>query len=144
MSVGKWFLAAGAILFLLPAIGFTQDQGKSKDLFYGTFTNEQSSPQKSVHEPGVTKDYKSISDTIPFEQGTSQNIDSWQDSNGNFWYKTQVTMEGKKYQLLQEINKIGTVLQFVARIVAEFDFENFPIKIDATDPTYHFFYRQKE
>jgi hypothetical protein len=53
-------------------------------------------------------------------------------------------MNGKKYQLLQEINKVGTVLQFVARDVAEFDSENFPTKIDATDPTYHFNYRQKE
>ena len=144
MSVVKWFLTAGAILLLLPAIGFTQDQGQSKDLFYGTFTNDQSSFQKSVHEPGVVKDYKSISDTVPFEQGTAQNIDSWQDSNGNFWYKTQVTMNGKKYQLLQKINKVGTVLQFVARAVAEFDSENFPTKIDATDPTYSFYYRQKE
>ena len=81
MSVGKWFLTAVAALFPLPSIGFAQ----TEDLYYGTFTNAQSSPQKSIHEPGVVKDYKSITDTIPFEQGTAQNIESWKDSNGNFW-----------------------------------------------------------
>ncbi len=144
MRVRGLLLAASAISFLLPAISFAQDGGQSKDLFYGTFINERSSPQKSVHEPGVVKDYTSVSDTVPFREGTAENIESWVDSHGNFWYKTQVTLGGGKYQLLQEINSAGTVLQFVYKAVIAFDSENFPRKIDATDPTYHFYYRLKE
>ena len=50
----------------------------------------------------------------------------------------------KKCQLLHQINTVGAVLQFADEADAEFDAENLPTKLDATDPSYHVYYRSKE
>ena len=44
-------------------------------------------------------------------------------------------------QTLDKISKSGTVLESVFNMVADFDHDNYPKKIDPKDWTYQIFYR---
>ncbi len=112
-----------------------------KEMFYGTFENKSAFPQKAVRFPGGFKDYALVSDTIPVAQGTEKIVDRRTDSEGNSWYKTQAARTDGKYLTLQKISKAGTVLELMAKEVADFSSGDFPTKIDPAGSVYRIMYR---
>lgn len=123
-------LAAGAAVLLLVflAVGsLAVVQGlKSRDPFYGTFTNEQMSPEKWVTFPGGFKSYVLASDRLPADEATERIVVRWTDSDGNRWYRTQATMGSRKILTLQEITADGNVRKFTESEVADFSSHDFP------------------
>jgi hypothetical protein len=100
---------------------------ESRDPFYGTFANEEMSPQKWVTFPGGFKSYVLMSDTLPADEGTERIVERWTDSEGNLLYRTQATINGKRKLLtLVRISKPGTVREFTANEVADFSSDDFP------------------
>jgi hypothetical protein len=114
---------------------------RSQDPFYGTFTNEQMSPQKAVCFPGGFKDYALASDTVPVDEGTERIVAHWTDSVGTHWYKTQATRPDGKYLTLQKVSKSGTVRELTANQVADFASGDFPTTIDPAGAIYLIWYR---
>jgi hypothetical protein len=133
-----------AIVVLLSLVLLVGCAKPNKELFYGTFTNESISPPKTVHAPGVFKDYAKISDTTPTVQGPEQIIDFWKDSDGNVWFKTKAIWNGEKFQMLEKISKSGAVLEVVANPGTEFDSKSFPTKLDPTVSFYRIYNRAEK
>jgi hypothetical protein len=142
MKVRKMLLTAQVVSLALILLGGCAKP--NKDLFYGTFTNENESPPKTVHAPGVMKDYAAVSDTTPIVEGTEQIFDYWTDSEGNVWFKTNAIWKGAKFQTLQKISKSGTVLEIVSNGVTKFDSKSFPTKVDPTGGDYYRIYHRAE
>jgi hypothetical protein len=121
-------LAAGASILLLAVGGLAVVLGlKSRDPFYGTFTNEQMSPQKWVTFPGGFKSYVLLSDRLPADEATERIVVRWTDSDGNRWYRTQATIASRKLLTLQEVSADGNVRKFTASEAADFSSRDFPI-----------------
>ena len=99
---------------------------ESRDPFYGTFANEEMSPQKWVTFPGGFKSYVLMSDTLPADEGTEHIVARWTDSEGNIWYRTQATMGKRKLLTLVKISKPGTAREFTANEVVDFSRDDFP------------------
>jgi hypothetical protein len=99
---------------------------ESRDPFYGTFANEEMSPQKWVTFPGGFKSYVLMSDTLPADEGTERIVARWTDSDGNLWYQTQATIGKRKLLTLVRISTPGTVREFTANEVADFSRDDFP------------------
>ncbi|MGA2766649.1 MAG: hypothetical protein ABSG17_25175 [Spirochaetia bacterium] len=99
---------------------------KSRDPFYGTFTNEQMSPQKWVTFPGGFKSYVVLSDKLPADAGTERIVARWMDRDGNLWYRTQGTLGNSRFLALHKIDRTGTLMKFTANEVADFNSTNFP------------------
>ena len=141
-------LLIGAAILLLALIvlgGFSIVlKLRSQDPFYGTFTNEQMTPQKAVCFPGGFKDYALASDTVPAYEGTERIVARWTDSEGNHWYKTQATRPDGHYLTLQRISKSGTVKELTANQVADFSSGDFPTTIDPAGAIYLISYRTSE
>jgi hypothetical protein len=133
-------------MVLLSLALLTSCSKANEKLYYGTFTSDQTIPEKIVRAPGLFKDYNSISDSDPAEQGTEKIVKAWTDSEGNTWVRTYrtTTTEGDykdaKVQTLAKINRAGTVLEFNWTTVSEFSPNNFPRKIDKTLATNHRIY----
>jgi len=112
----------------------------NEKLYYGTFTSEKGSAQKTVHTPGAFKDYAQLSDSTPVQEGTEKIVKEWMDSEGNTYFQTDATITVGPYkntvpkaQTLTRINKAGTVMEFMWNGVVEFNPSSFPTKIDPTD-----------
>jgi hypothetical protein len=135
-----------ALLALVLLVGCSRANEK---LYYGTFTGDKI-PQKTVRAPGSFKDYSSITDSDPAEEGTEKIVKAWTDSEGNTWFQTYstITTEGDykdtKEQTLARISKAGTVLEFNWTIVSDFSPKNFPRKIDKTLATNYRIYNRVE
>jgi hypothetical protein len=121
---------------LLPLALLAGCSKANEKLYYGTFTNDNIIPQKTVRAPGSFKDYSSITDSVPVEEGTEKVVRVWVDSEGNTWFQTYATIttqgdyKDSKVQYLAKVNKAGTVLEFMWNIVSEFSPKNFAKKID--------------
>jgi hypothetical protein len=128
-------LSISAVLFSLV---FLSSCSKKVDesLYFGTFTSDQVIPEKTVRAPGSFKDYSSISDLNPVEEGTEKIVKAWTDGEGNTWFQTYatITTEGDykdaKVQTLAKVSKGGAALEFNWFTVSEFSPNNFPRKID--------------
>lgn len=112
----------------------------NEKLFYGTFTNDKISPQRTVRAPGLVKDYSLLADSNPVQEATEKIVKAWIDSEGNTWFQAEATITLGPYknsvpkaQTLTKINKAGTVLEFMWNGVVEFNPSSFPTKIDPTD-----------
>lgn len=137
MKVARVLSIAAVLLSLVLVASCSKPNEK---LFYGTFTNEKISPQKTVLAPGSFKDYALISDSNPVQEGTEKIIKAWTDSDGNTLVQKYATITFGPYkntvpkaQTLTKINKAGTVLEFMWNGVVEFNPSSFPTKIDPTD-----------
>jgi hypothetical protein len=120
---------------------------KANEEIYGTWTNENA-PQlqkKTVISPGRFKDYLSVSDTSPFQEGRLQIAEKWTDSEDTVWYKVLVTVDvsGYKVQVLHKISKSGTIHEWTALPVREFDPLTYPTQI-VPGTYYGIQYRVKE
>lgn len=115
---------------------------------YGTWANENVSPQKAINAPGGYKQYRYLSDPAPIEEGTEQIAARWTDAVGNIFYKTFGTVtagasKGYKWQSLQKIGKSGSVLEAVDAVVREFEPGGYPVAIDPKDTSYRLYFRTK-
>jgi hypothetical protein len=126
----RLLVAAAAVLFLaLLLFGglAVMHARESRDPFYGTFASEEMSPQKWVTFPGGFKSYVLMSDALPADEGTERIVERWTDAEGNLWYRTQATINGKRNLLtLVRISKSGTVREFTANEVTDFSRKDFP------------------
>lgn len=146
----RLILLLAAIVFLaLVLLGVVLIVQKSKldDVLFGTFINKWISPnkfpQKAVRFPGGFKNYASLSDTIPSEQGSEHIVERWTDSGGNCWYKIQATMSnGYKFLALFKVSRSGTQLELVAKQVLDFRSQDYPTKIDPTATLYRVWFRE--
>ena len=125
----RLLLVGAAVLFLALVLfgGLTLLRAlKAGDPFYGTFTNQQMSPQKWVTFPGGFKSYVLTSDGLPADAGSERIVARWTDSEGNRWYRTQATLAGRKLLTLHMVTRTGTVMKFTANEVTDFNSGDFP------------------
>jgi len=132
------FLVALIPVFLLGC------SNANKNLIYGTWTNEQMNPPKTVETSEGWHDYSSISDTTPYGKGPEKIIRCWTDPDGAVWFQTQSEERGAKFETLQKISKGGTVREMVANAVYEWDSKYFPKAVDPSGANYHIWYRAKQ
>ena len=132
------------LLALLILTFFIGCSNANKNLIYGTWINEKTSPPKTVETPEGWHDYYSISDTEPYATGPESIVGCWTDRDGTVWYQTRSELNGFKYQTLQRISKGGTVREMVAAQVSEYNPESFPKTVDPTGLDYHLWYRAKQ
>jgi hypothetical protein len=130
---------------------------KPTEELYGTWTNESYSgvisegtytPQKTVTAPGTYSDYRVVTDSGPGFMGKEEVTSKWKDSEGNIWYK--INMSGStgdytfKWQSLQKLSKAATVREFVVVDVVAFSPASYPTKVEPNAPNYRIYYRAKE
>lgn len=125
----RLLLVGAAVLFLalLLSGGLAVMRAiESRDPFYGTFASEAMSPEKWVTFPGGFKNYVLMSDRLPIDEGTERIVARWTDSEGNLWYRTQVTVGKRRLLTLVKLSKLGTMREFTANEVADFSSNDFP------------------
>jgi opacity protein-like surface antigen len=151
--VNKGMVLIVVLVVLMAASGYAQTSDyipKANEELYGTWTNENMSPQKTVNFAGGCKDFDLLSDSVSFGGGTEQIASTWKDSEGNIWYKTfdkgtaGGAYAGYKWQALQKLSKSGTVREFEVKRVSEFDPNSYPTRVDAKDSSYKIYYRAKK
>jgi hypothetical protein len=151
------FLACLLVSALLGGCGPGKYVERPNEELYGTWTNETYSgaisegayaPQKSVTASGTYSDYRMLTDHGPGFAGKEEVTSKWKDSEGNIWYKTN--MSGStgdstfKWQSLQKLSKAATVREFVVVEVVAFSPANYPTKVEPSAPNYKIYYRAKE
>ena len=114
-------------------------------LYYGTFINDKSTPQKMVRVRGSFQDYARVSDTTPVQEGTEKVAKAWMDSQGTAWFHVCATVtsgpkKNMKLQVLQRISQGGRVLEFTWKEVSEFKQNEFPKMIDKEDSCHYGYY----
>ena len=123
---------------------------KENEELYGTWTNDQTTDiKKIVVFAGGWKDYKKVSDTVPFWEGTEQIESKWTDAEGDIWYKTRCTFtsennRGKKFQELHKLSKSATVKESQRVLVPDFDSIYYPTKVDPRYSDYSIYYRAEK
>jgi hypothetical protein len=130
---------------------------KPNEELYGTWTNGNYSgviseiaytPQKTVIAAGTYSDYRMLTDHGPGFMGKEEVISKWKDSEGNIWYK--INMSGStgdttfKWQSLQKLSKAATVREFALTEVVAFNPISYPTKLDPSGPGYRIYYRAQE
>jgi hypothetical protein len=131
-------MTSPAVLLLMALALLGGCAAPNRQIYYGTWTNEDGYFKKTVRTPdGLVQNYYSINDTTPAEIAKVEIVKCWLDSNGNVWFKTEGTVaEGPnknnapKIQTLEKINKSGTFLEVMVSGVVEFRPQSFPTKID--------------
>jgi hypothetical protein len=154
MTVRRAFLVPAAALLILTLLGNCNPgkyDPKPDEEIYGIWINDKNYNlngfQKTVISADGWKNYTNISDSVPWELGTSQIDSKWTDSEGNIWYKTfgMATgghAKGAKFQTLTKLSRSLTVMETVARLrLGEFDSNNYPAEIDPNDDSDAVYYR---
>ncbi len=116
-------VGAAVLLLALALVGglaIARNQ-QSADPFYGTFINEEMSPQKWVTFPGGFKSYVLATDRLPADEATERVVERWRDPDGSRWYRTLAVMGTRRLRTLQRLSSDGLTRQFTA--------------VDAEDPT---------
>jgi len=136
----KVFRVLSLLTVFLSVLILVECAKPNEKLFYGTFTNDKISPQKTVLATGSFKDYALVSDSSPIQEGTERVIKVWTDSEGNTLIQKYATITAgpnkntvPKAQTLTRISKDETTLEFMWNGVVEFNPNSFPTTIDPTD-----------
>ena len=108
---------------------------------YGTWVNMDYKPnahprQKVISYPGEWAAYGSAESETATETGTHKITDKWTDSEGNIWYKCEVSFTIQKVYELDKISNSGKTWEFV------FSYSKYPTKIDPGDAEYHIYHRK--
>ena len=117
---------------------------------YGTWTNENTGSsdniQKQVYGSGEWKDYHTVADSVPVDQGTLEIDRKWTDASGNIWYRSYRIIKmgpavGSEFTMLSKLSKSAAVLEYVYKHSWPYAPVTYPTQIDTTSDTYHIFYR---
>jgi len=153
MRTGKVLLISVGLALLVSAVVVTQDKyiAKPDEAIYGTWTNKDMHPPKTVDYAGGWRDCLAIADSTPTAgEGTEQIMSKRTDADGTIWYETFCTatagqFKGYKWQRLNKVSKSGTVREFVTVApVSDFDPKNFPASVDPSNTSYRIYYRLED
>ena len=133
-----------AVLGVFTGNIFAQDTAfvlKENEVYYGTWVNMDYQPnahprQKIINFPGEWATYGSAESETTTETGTYKITDKWTDSEGNIWYKCEVSFSFQKAYELDKISNSGKTWEFV------FSYSKYPTKIDPGDAEYHIYHRK--
>ena len=132
-------LLLGAVLVALTGTIFAQDPlyipGDNEEL-YGTWVNKEYLPPKVTNYPGEWAAFRSVKSEETAETGKYKITDKWTDSEGNIWYKTEVSHHVQKVYQLDKISNSGKTWELV------YSSSKYPMKIDPKDANYYIYHRE--
>lgn len=134
-------LILGAVLFALTGPSHAQDMAyipEDNEELYGTWVNmDRVYPrQKLINYPGEWAAFGTVKSEKTDETGKYKITDKWTDSEGNIWYKTEVSRHVQKVYQLDKISNSGKTWEFI------FGSSKYPMKIDPKDADYYIYHRE--
>ena len=146
MKLVSAMILCGALVVFFTETIFAQDPlyvAKDNEEIYGTWVNRDYQPnahprQKIIIYPEEWAAYGLAESETATDTGTNKITDKWTDSEGNIWYKFEVSFSSpiRKAYELDKISNSGKTLEFV------FSYSKYPTKIDTGDPDYHIYHRE--
>lgn len=132
----------GAVIVALTGTIFAQDPAyipEDNEELYGTWINMEyhAFPHPKVTNfPGELAIFGSVKSEKANETGKYTITDKWTDSEGNIWYKTEVTFPFQKGYRLDKISNYGKTWESVI------SYSKYPTEINPEDADYYIYRRE--